>query len=121
MMLMAALYVNDCQHCILLNDMYFADPAPAEVRVANVVNGSDSSTVTIEWTPPTALVQYTTTTTPVPISPTMSVTTTPSTTDPIQMDIIVEYNINYTITVSIETCAGPRQNTITIFVGMYLA
>ena len=30
------------------------------------MNGSDSSTVTIEWTPPTALVQYTTTTTPVP-------------------------------------------------------
>ena len=65
------------------------DPAPAEVRVVDIVNGSDSSTVTIEWTPPTALVQYTTTTTPVPISPTMSVITTPPTTDPIQMDIIV--------------------------------
>ena len=90
------------------------DPAPAELRVVDVVNGSDSSTVTIEWTPPTALVQYTTTTTPVPISPTMSVTTTPPTTDPIQMDIIVDYNVNYTITVSIETCAGPRQTTTTV-------
>ena len=39
-----------------------SDPAPAEVRVVDVVNGSDSSTVTIEWTPSTALVQYTTTT-----------------------------------------------------------
>ena len=76
----------------------------------DVVNGSDSSTVTIEWTPPTALVQYTTTTTPVPIS----VTITPPTTDPIQMDIIVEYNRDYTITVSIETCAGPRQTTTTV-------
>ena len=91
-----------------------SDPAPAEVRVVDVVNGSDSSTVTIEWTPPTALVQYTTTTTPVPISPTMSVTTTPPTTDPIQMDIIVEYNRDYTITVSIETCAGPRQTTTNV-------
>ena len=75
-----------------------------------------SSTVTIEWTPPADLVQYTTTTTPVPISPTMSVTTTPCTTDPIQMDIIVEYNRDYTITVSIETCAGPRQATTTVFI-----
>ena len=94
-----------------------SDPAPAEVRVVDIVNGSDSSTVTIEWTPPTALVQYTTTTTPVPISPTMSVTTTPPTTDPIQMDIIVEYNRDYTITVSIETaCVGPRPANITVFI-----
>ena len=91
----------------------FSDPAPAEVRVVDVVNGSDSSTVTIEWTPPTALVQYTITTTPVSISP-MSLTTTPPTTDPIQMDIIVEYNRDYTITVSIETCAGLRQTTTTV-------
>ena len=91
-----------------------SDPAPAEVRVVDIVNGSDSSTVTIEWTPPADLVQYTTTTTPVPISPTMSVTTTPPTTDPIQMDIILEYNRDYTITVSIETCAGPRQTTTTV-------
>ena len=96
----------------------FSDPAPAEVTVVDVENGTDSSTVTIEWTPPTALVQYTTTTTPVPISPTMSVTTTPPTTGPIQMDIIVEYNRDYTITVSIETCAGPRQTTTTVFVGI---
>ena len=49
----------------------------------------------------------------------MSVTTTPPTTDPIQMDIIVEYNRDYTITVSIETCAaGPRQTTTTVFVGI---
>ena len=103
-------------HCVFL---IFSDPAPAEVRMVDVVNGSDSSTVTIEWTPPTALVQYTTTTTPVPIS-NMSVTTTPPTTDPIQMDIIVEYNRDYTITVSIETCAGPRQTNTTVFIGKNL-
>ena len=90
-----------------------SDPAPAEVRVVGVVNGSDSSTVTIEWTPPTvSSIEYTITTTPIPISPTMSVTTTSPT-----IDIIVEYNRDYTITVSIETCAGSRQNTITVFVG----
>ena len=94
-----------------------SDPAPAEVRVVGIANGTDSSTVTIEWTPPTALVQYTTTTTPVPIS-NMSVTTTPPTTDPTQMDIIVEYNRDYTITVSIETCAGPRQTTTTVRIGI---
>ena len=93
---------------------FLSDPAPAEVRVVDVVNGSDSSTVTIEWTPPTALVQYTTTTTPVPISPTMSVTIIPPTTDPIQMDTIVEYNRDYAITVSRGTCT---QTTTTVFVG----
>ena len=35
------------------NFIILSDPAPAEVRVVDVVNGSDSSTVTIEWTPPT--------------------------------------------------------------------
>ena len=105
---------DDPLHVLNADNIIHSDPAPAEVRVVDVVNGSDSSTVTIEWTPPTTLVQYTTTTTPVPISSTMSVTTTPPTTDPIQMDIIVEYNRDYTITVSIETCAGPRQTTTTV-------
>ena len=90
-------------------------PAPAEVRVVDVVNGSDNSTVTIEWTPPTAFLVYTTRTSPA-ASP-AEVAAVPSTTDPVQMDIIVEYNVNYTITVSIETCAGPRQATTTVFIG----
>ena len=89
-------------------------PAPAEVSVVDIVNGSDSSTVTIEWTPPTdSSLEYTITTTPIPISPNMSVTTTSPT-----MDIIVEYNRDYTITVSLETCAGPRQTNTTVFIGM---
>ena len=93
--------------------MPFSDPAPAEVRVVDVVNGSDSSTVTIEWTPPTnSFIEYAITTTPIPISHNTSVTTTSPT-----IDIIVEYNRDYTITVSIETCAGPRQTTTTVFVG----
>ena len=100
-------------HILSVALMLFSDPAPAEVRVMNVVNGSDSSTVTIEWIAPTdPSIEYTITTTPIPISPSMSVTTTSLT-----IDIIVEYNRDYTITVSIETCAGPRQTTTTVFVG----
>ena len=98
-------------------DNTYVDAAPTEVRVGNVVTGSKSFTVTIGWTPPTSGVMYTITTTPVPISPTMPVTITPDTTASRQMDITVNYNTNYTVTVTIQTCDGPREASTTVFRG----
>ena len=66
--------------CWLIGAYFLAVSSHKRGRLNTSVYGSEPSSEAlhaIEWTPPTALVQYATTTTPVPISP---VTTTPPTT-----------------------------------------
>ena len=84
------------------------------------MTGSESFTVTIEWTPHADAIgeEHTVTATPAPISPPLPVTITPDTTAPRQINITVNYNTNYTVTVGVQSCDGPREAATTVFRGM---
>ena len=106
----------NCMHvCKLCASSYLvAGAAPTEVRIAGIMNDSDGSIVTIEWTPPTPPPTrgYTVTTDPAPISPATVNTTSTS------IDITMQYNTNYTVTVGSITCDGLKTTTAdTLFLG----
>ena len=99
---------------------YAAPDAPDEVSIVSVMTGSESFTVTIEWTPHADATgeEHNVTATPAPISPPLPVTITPDTTAPRQINITVNYNTNYTVTVGVQSCDGPREAATTVFRGM---
>ncbi len=73
------------------------------MRFNSVMNNSESASVTIEWDPPSqgeSPLNYTITTTPELISGPPPVTTFTNTT------ITINYNTDYTITVTASNCAG---------------
>ena len=100
---------------LIITSGCFAGGAPTDVRIAGIVNDSDSSTVTIEWTPPTPPPTrgYSVITTPTPLSPTIVNTISTS------IDITVNYNTHYSVTVGSVTCDGLRTRSHTFSIGTY--
>ena len=87
---------------------------PGDVMVSNMVYGIEQANVTIEWTPPTngGNVMYTIGTTPAPLSGAIPDT------DSTHINIIVNYNTNYILTVATNTtCDGVQEATITFNIG----
>lgn len=84
--------------------------------VSNMVYGIEQATVTIEWTPPTngGNVMYTIVTTPAPLSGAIPDT------DSTHINITVNYNTNYMVTVAINTtCDGVQEATTTFSIGEF--
>ena len=81
--------------------------------VSNMVYGIEQANVTIEWTPPTngGNVMYTIGTTPAPLSGAISDT------DSTHINITVNYNITYMVTVAINTTCGVQEATATFSIG----
>lgn len=76
------------------------------------MNQINTSTVTIEWTPgQNVTMPYSIVTTPDPVSPTIPVVTTST-----NINITVDYNINYTVMVT--TLCEEGETTI-FFLGWY--
>ena len=75
--------------------------------------GIEQANVTIEWTPPTngGNVMYTIGTTPAPLSGAIPDT------DSTHINITVNYNTNYMVTVSINTTCGVQEATTTFSIG----
>ena len=84
---------------------------PRDVMVSNMVYGIEQANVTIEWTPPTngRNVMYTIGTTPATLSGAIPDT------DSTHINITVNYNTNYMVTVAIiTTCAVEATTTFII-------
>ena len=86
---------------------------PRHLRVVRSAHGVGQSTVTMEWTPPTSGRAVTIGVSPPPLCGPMPVTTSSTHTT-----ITLMHNINYTVTVTLNTmCAGDQQDTATIRIG----
>ena len=84
---------------------YAGHNIPSDVMVRNMVYGIEQANVTIEWTPPTN-VMYTIGITPAPLSGAIPDT------DSTHINITVNYNTNYMVTVVINTtCDGVQEET----------
>ena len=91
--------------------LIFSIGPPRDVMVSNMVYGIEQANVTIEWTPPTngGNVMYTIGTTPAPLSGAIPDT------DSSHINITVNYNTNYMVTVAAIsiTCDGVQEATTT--------
>ena len=93
--------------------LFHSPDPPSDVMVNNMVYGIEQSNVTIEWTPPTngGNVMYTIGTTPAPLSGAIKDT------DSTHINITVNYNTNYMVTVAINTTCGVQEATAIFNIG----
>ena len=91
----------------------FTDPPSSPLNpMLGFQNGTNTSVVTLQWTPPTSTggvdVSYVLTVSPPPVSGS-NITTQTST------DITVYYYIQYIVTIRAENCAGSSNGTVVMF------
>ena len=100
---------------VLIYLLYHSPGPPSDVMVSNMVYGIEQANVTIEWTPPTngGNVMYTIGTTPGPLSGAIPDT------DSTHIDITLNYNITYMVTVAINTTCGVQEATTTFNIGEF--